>query len=183
MGPTFFLAAVIATTAPQTPSPSPSPTASPLPTIGTVRVVTGSPQSLHRAPQPASVLDGRALRSGTAPALDAALRVLPGVDRDRSNAPFTNYGQLRLSFSGAGSDRGTLFVDGIPAGDGFGGQVNWNVYPLGAVDRAELLRGPGSALYGSGAIGGALSLFSRIAAPHESVLDVSAGGVDRGSAM
>jgi iron complex outermembrane receptor protein len=185
MGPTLFLAAVIAATAPQTPtpSPSPSPTASPLPTIGTVRIVTGSAQSLHRAPQPASVLDGRALRTGTAPALDAALRVLPGVDRDRSNAPFTNYGQLRLSFSGAGSDRGTLFVDGVPAQDGFGGQVNWNVYPVSSVDRVELLRGPGSALYGSGAIGGALSLFTRIAAPHEGLLDVSAGGIDRGSAM
>jgi outer membrane receptor protein involved in Fe transport len=182
MGPTFLLAAVIAATTPQTPSPSPSPTGSPLPTIGTVRIVTGSAESLHRAPQPASVLDGRALRTSTAPAIDAALRVLPGVDRDRSNAPFTNYGQLRLSFSGAGTDRGTLFVDGVPAQDGFGGQVNWNIYPVGSVDRAELLRGPGSALYGSGAIGGALSLFTRIAPPREGVFDASAGGIDRGSA-
>ncbi len=184
MGPALFLAIVVAATAPTTPShsPSPSPTASPLSTIGTVRVVTGSAQSLHRAAQPASVIDGRALRAATAPAIDAALRVLPGVDRDRSNGPFTNYGQLRLSFSGAGSDRGTLLVDGVPAQDGFGGQVNWNVYPVDSIERAELLRGPGSALYGSGAIGGALSLFTRTAAPHEGLLDASAGGIDRGSA-
>ncbi|HEY4441400.1 MAG TPA: TonB-dependent receptor [Candidatus Elarobacter sp.] len=162
-------------------SPSPSPSAAPLGTIGTVRVVTGSPQSLHRAPQAASVLDPRLLREQTAPALDAALRVVPGVDRDRSNAPFTNYGQLRLSFNGAGTDRGTLLVDGVPAQDGFGGQVDWNVYPAASIERGELLRGPGSALYGSGAIGGALSLTTRGYGAREGELDASLGGIDVGS--
>ena len=142
------------------PSPSPSPSPSGLPSIGSVTVVSGSPQSLHRAPQAATVIDGHGLSEGTAPALDQALRVLPGVDRDRSNAPFTNYGQLRLSFSGAGNDRGALFVDGVPAQDGFGGQVDWNAYPAASIARGELLRGPGSALYGSGAIGGVLSLLT-----------------------
>jgi outer membrane receptor protein involved in Fe transport len=146
---TAVLAAALAS-----PSPSPSPPAA----MGSVTVVSGSPQSLHRSPQAASVLDARAVRDSTAPALDQALRALPGLDRNRSNAPFTNYGQLRLSFAGAGSDRGALFVDGVPAQDGFGGQVDWNVYPADSVVRAELLRGPGSALYGSGAIGGVLSL-------------------------
>ena len=109
--------------------------------------------------------------------------MLPGVDRDRSDAPFTNYGQLRLSFDGAGTDRGTLLVDGVPAQDGFGGQVDWNVYPGGTIERGELLRGPGSALYGSGAIGGTLTLFTRTFAPHEGILNASAGGVDAGSGV
>jgi outer membrane receptor protein involved in Fe transport len=142
------------------PSPSPSPTPTALPAIGSVTVVSGSPQSVHRAPQPVSVIDTDLLNGGTASSLDQALRVLPGIDRDRSNAPFTNYGQLRLSFSGAGQDRGALFVDGVPAQDGFGGQVDWNAYPMAEIARGELLRGPGSALYGSGAIGGVLSLMT-----------------------
>jgi outer membrane receptor protein involved in Fe transport len=150
-----LFAAIVAAAA--SPSPSPAPTIAP---IGSVTVVSGSPQSLHRAPQAASVIDAQTLRDTTAPALDAALRVLPGLDRDRSNAPFTNYGQLRLSFAGAGNDRGALLIDGIPAQDGFGGQVDWNAYPAGSIVRAELLRGPGSALYGSGAIGGVLSLLT-----------------------
>lgn len=174
----LLLAAVVA--AVPTPSPSPSPSPSPPPTIGTVNVVTGSPQSLHRAAQAASVIDTRLLRNSTAPSIDQALRVLPGVDRNRSNAPFTNYGQLRLSFAGAGADRGELFVDGIPAQDGFGGQVDWNVYPGTSIVRGELLRGPGSALYGSGAIGGVLSL-STLAPSRRpgAILDAAAGGVER----
>jgi len=175
-----ILAAAVVAASP-TPSPSASPSAPPQ--IGSVTVVSGSAQSLHRAPQAASVLDARSLRASTAASLDAVLRALPGFDRDRSNAPFTNYGQLRLSFAGAGSDRGALFVDGIPAQDGFGGQVDWNAVPTASVARAELLRGPGSALYGSGAIGGALSLTT---VPPANVasgrFDASAGGADRGTA-
>ncbi len=89
---------------------------------------------------------------------DAALGGLPGFDRDRSNSMFTNYGQLRVSFSGMGNDRGQVLADGVPAQDGFGGQIDWAAYPAPDIVRAELLRGPGSALYGGGAIGGVLSL-------------------------
>lgn len=143
--------------------------------------MSGSPQTLHRAPQAASALDVRALRASTAPALDAALRALPAFDRNRSNAPFTNYGQLRVSFAGAGNDRGAVFVDGVPAQDGFGGQIDWNAYTTDEIVGAELLRGPGSALYGSGAIGGALSLFTQRPVPDDIAFDVSAGGIDKGS--
>ena len=181
----FFLAAIVGAVIAASPSPStaPSPSPSVPSSIGSVTVVSGSAQSLHRAPQAASVLDARTLRASTAASLDAALRALPGFDRDRSNAPFTNYGQLRLSFAGAGSDRGALFVDGVPAQDGFGGQVDWNAFPTASIARAELLRGPGSALYGSGAIGGALSLTTLSPANIVSGrFDASAGGADRGTA-
>ena len=155
-----LLATVLATVVAATgPSPTPSPAPSPAPgSIGSVTVVTGSPESLHRAPQAASALTTQELHATTAGSLDAALRELPGFDRSRGDAPFTNYGQLRLSFAGAGQDRGALLVDGIPAQDGFGGQVDWNLYAPLSISRAELLRGPGSALYGSGAVGGVLSL-------------------------
>jgi outer membrane receptor protein involved in Fe transport len=178
-----ILAALVAAAVAASPSPSPSPLPSAPPQIGSVTVVSGSAQSLHRAPQAASVLDARTLRASTAASLDAVLRTLPGFDRNRSNAPFTNYGQLRLSFAGAGSDRGALFVDGVPAQDGFGGQVDWNAFPTESIARAELLRGPGSSLYGSGAIGGVLALTTlspaNIAAAR---FDASAGGADRGAA-
>lgn len=129
-----------------------------LPLIGSVRVATGSQQSLHSLPVAASLLDRTALSFHTSPTMDAMLRALPGFDRTRSNSAFTNYGQLRVSFSGAGNDRGLVLVNGIPAQDGFGGQVDWLAYPPGEVERAELLRGAGSWLYGAGAIGGVLDL-------------------------
>lgn len=147
--------------------------ARPLAVIGSVAVATGSVKSLHELPLAASLLDREAiaLTAGTSP--DRLLRALPGNDRTRSNSAFTNYGQLRVSFSGAGNDRGSVFADGIPAQDGFGGQIDWQAYGTDEIERVELLRGAGSALYGSGAIGGALELATfgpRVGR------DVSAGG-------
>src|SRR5579884_1212703 len=141
-----------------TPTPSPSPT--PNPVIATVRVATGSPQTLHALPVAASALDRIAIASSTAIASDGLLRNLPGFDRNRSNSMFSNYGLLRVSFAGAGTDRGLVLVDGVPAQDGFGGQIDWAAYPPQTLTRAELLLGAGSALYGAGAVGGVLDLQS-----------------------
>ncbi|HEX3466833.1 MAG TPA: TonB-dependent receptor plug domain-containing protein, partial [Candidatus Elarobacter sp.] len=150
--------------------------------IGAVRVATGSNASLHRLPVPASVLDAQAVGDTPATTTDGLLRDLPGFDRDRSNSAYTNYGQLRVSFDGAGNDRGVVLVDGIPAQDAFGGQVDWQAYPAGDIARAELLRGAGSALYGSGGVGGVLSLLTRGPAggpglAPDGFLGVAAGGL------
>ncbi len=137
---------------------SPTPSPSPLPVIATSKVATGSPQTLHRLPLPSSVLDLQQISSIPATTTDALLAVMPGFDRDRSNSMFTNYGQLRVSFDGAGSDRGLVLADGVPAQDGFGGQIDWAEYPAADLVRAEMLRGPGAALYGASAVGGVLAL-------------------------
>lgn len=155
-----MFAALVLALATATPSPHPSPTPTPaaLPVITTVRVATGSPQSLHALPVAASALDRGAIAASSAYTADALLRTLPGFDRTRSNSLFTNYGQLRVSFAGAGNDRGLVLADGVPAQDGFGGQVDWAAYPSSDIQRAELLLGAGSALYGAGAVGGVLDL-------------------------
>jgi vitamin B12 transporter len=168
-----------------TPTPSPTPSPAPLPVIGTVKVATGSREAMHRLPIPASLMDARAIANQPAITGDAVLSGLAGFDRDRSNSMFTNYGQLRVSFAGAGNDRGLVLVDGIPAQDGFGGQVDWAAYPAPDLVRAELLRGPGSALYGGGAIGGVLSLqtFGPTAATREPQGTISFAGGTHGFAQ
>jgi outer membrane receptor protein involved in Fe transport len=152
-----MLLAVLAAVVSASPSPAPAATATPIAAIGTVRVVTGTAASLHALPIPAAALDAAtiATMNGT---LDAVLRALPGFDRTRANGTFSNYGLDRLSIGGAGTDRAGLLVDGVPGLDPFGGQVDWALLPSPVITRAEILLGPGSALYGSGAIGGALDL-------------------------
>ena len=126
--------------------------------VGSVSVATGSLSSLHELPLAASLLDRSTIALSPSLTTDGLLRQLPGFDRNRSNSAFTNYGQLRVSFLGAGTDLGAVFVDGLPAQDGFGGQIDWLAYPVQTLQSAELLRGAGSALYGSGAVGGALDV-------------------------
>jgi outer membrane receptor protein involved in Fe transport len=128
--------------------------------IGKVSVATGSARNLHRLAVPAAALDSTAIAASPAYTTTTLLRALPGFDFVRDNASFTNYGNLRVSFSGAGEDRGLVLADDIPAQDGFGGQVDWTAYPPSALTSVELLRGPGAALYGANAIGGVLQLRS-----------------------
>jgi outer membrane receptor protein involved in Fe transport len=128
--------------------------------IGKVSVATGSARSLHRLAVPAAALDGPAIATTPAYATDALLRSLPGFDFVRSNSAFTAFGNLRVSFAGAGEDRGLVLADDVPAQDGFGGQVDWLAYPPSSLSSVELLRGPGAALYGANAIGGVLQLRS-----------------------
>jgi outer membrane cobalamin receptor len=186
MIPAFFAAVVIAVAGPPLPalpSPSPSPSPSPAPrTIGGVHVATGSPASLHALPLAAAAIDGQTL-AGSGEPLDAALRALPGFDRGLANAGFSNFGLNRLSIGGAGTDRAGLLVDGVPGLDPFGGQVDWATLPSTAITRAEILIGPGSALYGSGAIGGALDLRTFSAADVTTPViapSVTLGGITQG---
>jgi outer membrane receptor protein involved in Fe transport len=158
------LAALVAAS----PSPSPSPTATPS-HIGTVRVATGTAAALHGLPFPAAAIDAATIARSNG-SFDAALAALPGFDRTRANGTFSNYGLDRLSIGGAGTDRAGMLVDGVTALDPFGGQVDWAAVPSPVVTRAEILLGPGSALYGSGAIGGALDVHTFSAA------DVGASG-------
>ncbi len=161
-----------------TPAPSPTPTLAP---IGHVTVATQSDRALHRLPLPAAAFDPALAFAAAGSSTDALLRTLPGLDRNRGNATFSNYGLDRVSIAGAGNDRGALFVDGIPAQDPFGGQVDWAAIAASALTRAEILNGPGSALYGSGAIGGVLSLRTFDAADirdnGSSSAEITAGGL------
>jgi len=58
-----------------------------------------------------------------------------------------------------------LFVDGVRVGgqDGnqVGGGVNWELVPLGDIERIEIVRGPASVLYGADAMTGVVQIFTR----------------------
>lgn len=126
------------------------------------------------APYPVSVAAGPELRRGTGGAfLEETLRALPGLQiQNRFNLASAE----RLVIRGFGSRaqfgiRGVrVLVDGIPATlpDG---QTALDHFDPGTVGRAELLRGPGAALYGNAA-GGVLHL--RSLAPPASGTEVSA---------
>ncbi len=58
---------------------------------------------------------------------------------------------------GAGS-RVLMLLDGVPANAGDSGAINWDVIPLTEVERIEVMKGAGSALYGTSALGGVINV-------------------------
>jgi vitamin B12 transporter len=82
------------------------------------------------------------------------LRLIPGVQMSQS-------GQLgsttALFIRGGSSDANKVLVDGLPASF-VGGTVEFATLPATGMDQVEVLRGPNSALYGSDALAGVVSL-------------------------
>jgi vitamin B12 transporter len=54
-----------------------------------------------------------------------------------------------------------LLIDGVRYGSATAGAPNWDTLPLDMIERIEVLKGPGSALYGSDAVGGVVQVFLR----------------------
>jgi vitamin B12 transporter len=52
-----------------------------------------------------------------------------------------------------------LLIDGVRYGSATAGAPNWDTLPLDMIERIEVLKGPGSALYGSDAVGGVVQVF------------------------
>ncbi|MCF6237240.1 MAG: TonB-dependent receptor [Candidatus Marinimicrobia bacterium] len=65
---------------------------------------------------------------------------------------------------GAGT-RSLLLVDGIPMLGSAAGNVTWGMIPSSEVDRVEIVKSGGSALYGSSAMGGVVNIITRNAPP------------------
>ena len=88
--------------------------------------------------------------------VDEALRYVSGVSvvGDQVNIR----GASGFAF-GLGS-RTMVLLDGFPLLSGDNGDIKFDVMPVGDVERIEVVKGAGSALYGTGALGGVVSMFT-----------------------
>jgi hypothetical protein len=57
-----------------------------------------------------------------------------------------------------GSARTLVLIDGIPMNKVSGGTINWNFIQSGDINKIEVVKGPGSALYGNNAMGGVINM-------------------------
>jgi outer membrane receptor for ferrienterochelin and colicins len=96
-----------------------------------------------------------------------AQRAVNTIDEAVDKAPGVQFiaGQVNVRGSsgfvqGLGS-RVLLLVDGVPANQGDRGGINWDIVPVDQIARVEVVKGAGSALYGSSAFGGVVNLITK----------------------
>jgi len=116
-------------------------------------------RSVESQPNDVDVLDRAALQVRQTSTIDAAVQTLPGTDVVGD----ARYGQevritMRGVTSGFGTQRALIFLDGRPLTDEYLGTVDVAQFPLYAIERLEIVRGPGSVLYGTNAMGGVVNL-------------------------
>lgn len=67
-----------------------------------------------------------------------------------------------VNIRGVGSGNSVLFmIDGMPTWAGFYGHANPDTYAVNGVERVEVVKGPSSILYGSGAMGGSVNIITK----------------------
>jgi outer membrane receptor protein involved in Fe transport len=145
----------------------PEPAAPPMVEITEEVTVTATRTERRLADTAASVvvLSSEELESTAAGTIDDALRQVPGFSLfRRSGSRFANPTTQGVSLRGlgaSGASRALVLADGIPLNDPFGGWVYWGRVPRLSLGRVEVLRGAGSDLYGSAALGGVVQLLRR----------------------
>ncbi len=104
--------------------------------------------------QPVAVLTGDELLAALQPTLGETLDDTPGV-----SSTYFGPGASRPIIRGLGSERSRVLVVGLDVGDASGVSPDHalSLDPLGA-ERVEIVRGPATLLYGSGAIGGVVNV-------------------------
>ncbi|MDW8205101.1 MAG: TonB-dependent receptor [Cytophagales bacterium] len=137
-------------------------------------VVTGTRTERDRstAPVVVNVSDQRIFNAAQAVSLSEGLRFQPGL-RVENNCQNCGFTQLRMN--GLGGPYTQILVDSRPIFSALNGVYGLEQIPVAMVERIEVVRGGGSALYGANAIAGTVNIITR-----EPVEDYIEAGLNSG---
>jgi len=133
----------------------------PLPVQTQPVVVTASKreQSISEIPVALSVVDEKLLMQRNSVAVDDALRYVPGVSFVQSQVNIRG----STGYSKGVGTRVLILVDGLPMLSGDTGEIIWESFPVNQIERIEIVKGAGSALFGSSALGGVINIITKSA--------------------
>jgi outer membrane receptor for ferrienterochelin and colicins len=122
-----------------------------------VVTATRTPNPLSRLPLEVEVITRTQIEQSGALTLSDVLREAQDV-----NAVEPVSGRLGVAMMRGLDSRMTLvLIDGIRPTSGFQGYIDLHEIPSGIIERVEIVRGAGSALYGSDAVGGVVNVITR----------------------
>jgi len=114
-------------------------------------------QELDRAPVSISVVTAREIRRRNPKDLIQTLETVPGIHFIGNQINIR--GSTGFNF-GAGN-KVLLLVDGVPVYASDTGEFNWDMLPPLDIQQIEVLKGAGSTLWGSSALGGVINIITK----------------------
>ena len=123
-------------------------------------VVTGTRTShfVKDVPIRTEVLTSQAITKKNAQNLYEALEGVPGI-RVEQQCQFCNFSEVRMQ--GLGAEHTQVLIDGEPIYSGLAGVYGLQQIGTNDIDRLEVVKGAGSALYSSSAVAGAINIISK----------------------
>lgn len=127
-----------------------------------ISIATGTQQPLSKAPAVASVITAEDIKAMGATDIDEALETVPGLHVARDKTGYNPIYTFRGVYSGFNSQV-LVLINGIPITNLFVGNRSeiWGGMPVQAVARIEVVRGPGSAVYGADAFAGVINIITK----------------------
>ncbi len=125
-----------------------------------VIIASGFEQTANSAPATVTLITEDDIKKTGATNLADILQTVPGIHIQRSAFGFRPQVRIR----GAASTQTLLMINGNPVRDlvwNFG--IFWKGMPTSAIERVEVIRGPGSALYGADASAGVINVITKTA--------------------
>ena len=154
-------------------------------TIMASEVVVGAAlykQDRLEIPVTTNVISKEKIKEEPNPTLDKAIEAVPGVVMTRAGGQTASQVQIRGSntYQGGGiATRSNAFYDGFPINAPQSGEIVWQTVNLNAADRVEVLKGAAATLYGSGAMGGVVSVTGHLTEKEEFLAGSSVGFYDK----
>lgn len=129
-----------------------------------VSIATGGRQPLRKAPSVASVITADDIAAMGARTVDEALEAIPGLHVSRSSVGNPVTFAIRGILTWA-NPHVLMMVNGVPMTSNYlGDRGDVRVFmPVENVARIEVIRGPGSALYGADAFAGTINIITKTA--------------------
>lgn len=113
-------------------------------------------------PSRVHLISPRQMDALPAQTIDDLIANIPGVNINRSFGIFTHSASVTMrGLNGEEQGRVLVLIDGIPTNKSDGGSVNWNLLNTDQIERIEVVKGPGSSLYGGNAMGGAINIITK----------------------
>lgn len=144
----------------------------------TLTIATGSAQPLRRAPAVATVITAEEIRAMGATDIDQVLETVPGIHVSVSADGYSPIYAIRGIANPVVNPQVLMLQNGIPMTVNYSGDRGryGSTLPVENIARIEIIRGPGSALYGADAYAGVINVVTKTAAEIEGTeLGVRAG--------
>jgi iron complex outermembrane recepter protein len=122
------------------------------------------------------VITGEDIRRSGATTLPDALRMVPGLDVAQISG--NTWAISSRGFNDAFANKMLVLVDGRTVYSPVFSGVLWDTEDLllADIDRIEVIRGPGAALWGTNAVNGVINIISKTASKTQGILATAAGG-------
>ncbi len=127
-----------------------------------VSIATGTKKAIHKAPSVATVITSDDIQAMGANTIHQVIETVTGIHTYPSNVNRMNPSYSIRGIHTTENSQVLVLVNGVRTTYAFNG-AKWNIFDLGVnlIDRVEVIRGPGSAVYGADAYSGVINVITK----------------------